>query len=144
MGLCNSTSSFQRCMQLILQGLQWKTVLIYLGDIIVFSSTLDDYFEKLREVFQLLQSAGLKLKPTKCDLLKKEVLFLGHIVGANSIGPNPKHLAAVKEWIEPTTDKQIQQFLGLGNCYQHFVYQFSEIAAPLTRLTEKKTDFHWE
>ena len=72
-------------MELILRGLQWKTVLIYLDDIIVFSSTLDDHFEKLREVFQLLQSAGLKLKPSKCDLLKKEVLFLGHFVGANGI-----------------------------------------------------------
>ena len=144
MGLCNSPSSFQRCMELILRGLQWKTVLIYLDDIIVFSSTLDDHFEKLREVFQLLQSAGLKLKPAKCDLLKKEVLFLGHTVGANGIGPNPKLLAAVKEWKEPTTVKQIQQFLGLCNYYRRFVYQFSEIAAPLTRLTEKKTDFHWD
>ena len=144
MGLCNSPSSFQRCMELILRGLQWKTVLIYLDDIIVFSSTLDDHFEKLREVFQLLQSAGLKLKPDKCDLLKKEVLFLGHIVGANGISPNPKLLAAVKEWKEPTTVKQIQQFLGLCNYYRRFVYQFSEIAAPLTRLTEKKTDFHWD
>ena len=79
------------------------------------------------------------LKPAKCDLLKKEVLFLGHIVGANGIGPNPKHLAGVKEWKEPTTVKQIQQFLGLCNYYRRFFYQFSEIAAPLTRLTEKKT-----
>ena len=131
-------------MELILRGLQWKTVLIYLDDIIVFSSTLDDHFEKLREIFQLLQSAGLKLKPDKCDLLKKEVLFLGHIVGANGISPNTKLLAAVKEWKEPTTVKQIQQFLGLCNYYRRFVYQFSEIAAPLTRLTEKKTDFRWD
>ena len=77
-------------MEFILLGLQWKMVLIYLDDIIVFSSTLDDHFEKLREVFQLLQSAGLKLKPSKCDLLKKEVLFQGHFVGSNGIGPNPE------------------------------------------------------
>ena len=63
MGLCNSPSSFQRCMELILRGLQWKTVLIYLDDIIVFSSSLDEHLVKLREVFQLLQSSGLKLKP---------------------------------------------------------------------------------
>ena len=124
-----------QCMQLILQGLQWKNVLIYLDDIIIFSSTLDDHFEKLREVFQLLQST----KACQMRSLKKEVLFLGHIVGANGIGPNPKHLAAIKEWKEPTTVKQIQQFLRLCNYYRRFFYQFSEIAAPLTRLTEKKT-----
>ena len=144
MGLCNSPSSFQRCMELILRGLQWKTVLIYLDDIIVFSSSLDEHLVKLREVFQLLQSSGLKLKPAKCDLLKKEVLFLGHIVGVNGIRPNPKLIDAVKKWVEPTTVKQVQQFLGLCNYYRRFVYQFSEIASPLTKLTEKKADFHWD
>ena len=99
---------------------------------------------KLREVFQLLQSSGLKLKPAKCDLLKKEVVFLGHIVGVNGIRPNPKLIDAVKKWVEPTTVKQVQQFLGLCNYYRRFVYQFSEIASPLTKLTEKKADFHWD
>ena len=82
----------------------------------------------------------------KCDLLKKEVLFLGHIVGVNGIRPNPKLIDAVKKWVEPTTVKQVQQFLGLCNYYRRFVYQqiFSEIASPLTKLTEKKADFHWD
>ena len=44
-GLCNAPSTFQRCMELIFRGLQWKTLLIYLDDIIVYSSNLDEHFE---------------------------------------------------------------------------------------------------
>ena len=143
MGLCNSPSSFQRCMEMILRGLQWKTLLIYLDDIIVFSATVEEHLDRLGDVLKLLRTAGLKLKPAKCNFLNQEVLFLGHIVGAQGIQPNPQLVAAVKEWKEPCSVKQVQQFLGLCNYYRRFVYRFSEIAAPLTHLTEKKTAFQW-
>lgn len=64
-GLCNAPSTFQRCMELIFRGMQWKTLLIYLDDIILYSSNLDDHFEKLDEVLSRLKRAGLKLKPSK-------------------------------------------------------------------------------
>jgi hypothetical protein len=50
-------------MELIFRGMQWKTLLIYLDDIILYSSNLDDHFEKLDEVLSRLKRAGLKLKP---------------------------------------------------------------------------------
>ena len=143
MGLCNAPSTFQRCMELILRGLQWKTVLIYLDDIIIFSPTIEDHLTQLAEVLRLLQSAGLKLKPSKCDLLKKEVVFLGHVVNGCGVSPNPKLISAVKDWKEPSTVRQVQQFLGLCNYYRRFIYQFSNIAAPLSQLTQKDSDFEW-
>ena len=143
MGLCNAPSTFQRCMELIFRGLQWRTILIYLDDIIVFSSTLDEHLLRMEEVLRLLQSAGLKLKPAKCDFFKEQVLFLGHMVSAGGILPNPKLISAVKEWKEPSGVRQIQQFLGLCNYYRRFIYKFSEVAAPLTKLTEKNVDFIW-
>ena len=143
MGLCNAPSTFQRCMELILRGLQWKTVLIYLDDIIVFSPSIEEHLNQLADVFQLLSSAGLKLKPSKCNLLKQEVLFLGHIVSGSGVQPNPQLISTVKEWKVPVTVCQIQQFLGLCNYYRRFIYQFSDVASPLTRLTQKDTEFEW-
>ena len=142
-GLCGAPSTFQRCMEMVLRGLQWKTLLLYLDDIIVISSNIEEHFHRLDEVFSRLNQAGLKLKPSKCHLFKHEVLFLGHIVGEPGIKPNPDLVSSIKEWKSPKSTKQVQQFLGLANYYRRFIQNFSEIAAPLSQLTKKETVFKW-
>ena len=62
-GLCNAPSTFQRCVELILRGLQWKTLLIYIDEIVIYSSNM--------EVLGRLSKAGLKLKPSKCDFFQE-------------------------------------------------------------------------
>ena len=68
-------------MERILDGLQWKTALVYIDDVIVLGSTFEEELERLREVLQRLQKSNLKLSPKKCSLFQLEVPFLGHIVG---------------------------------------------------------------
>ena len=75
-GLCGACSTFTRCMELIFRQLQWKTLLIYIDDVIVFSPSISTHLQRLETVFQRLQAAGLKLKPSKCNLLLTEVAFL--------------------------------------------------------------------
>lgn len=142
-GLCNAPATFQRCMELIFRGLQWQTILIYLDDIIIFSSDIDEHFHHLQEVLKRLKNAGLKLKPSKCDLIKGEILYLGHIVGKDGVKPNPRIVEAVKTWKVPTTVKEVQQYLGLCNYYRQFIRGFSEVAAPLSHLTRKEVAFTW-
>ena len=142
-GLCNAPSTFQRCMELVLRGLQWQTLLIYLDDIIIHSMTIEEHFQRLEEVLKRLSEAGLKLKPSKCQLLKPEVLFLGHVVGRDGIRPNPQLVEAVQKWKVPENVKECQQFMGLCNYYRRFIYKFSDIASPITQLTKKNIDFHW-
>ena len=109
-GLCNAPSTFQRCMELIFRGLQWDILLVYLDDIIVFSSNFDEHLGRLEEVLKRLSEAGLKIKPSKCELFKTQVLCLGHIVNVEGISPNPKTVEAVKTWKEPGSIKEIQSF----------------------------------
>ena len=142
-GLCNAPGTFQRCMELIFQGLQWKTVLIYLDDIIVFSSRFDEHMQRLGEVQNHLQKAGLKLKPSKCALLKKQVLYLGHVVSPEGLSPNPELVQAVRAWETPKCVRHVQQFLGLCNYYRRFIKDFSEIASPISQLTRKDKQFEW-
>ena len=97
----------------------------------------------LREVFQRLREAGLKLKPIKCDFCSSQVEFLGHIVSADDVRTDPSKTEKVAQWPVPKTRKEVQQFLGLANYYRRFVKDFATIAKPLHRLTEKTARFEW-
>ena len=101
-GLCNAPATFQRAMELALRGLQWTTCLIYLDDIIIFGATFKEHMTRLAGVLQRIRKANLKLKPEKCELLQKQVSFLGHIVCKEGIKADPEKNAKVKDWEIPT------------------------------------------
>ena len=80
MGLCNAGATFQRVMNTIMQGLNFITCLIYLDDIIVFSHTISEHIDRLRQMFSRLRIHNLKLKPSKCRLFNPGSLFGTHCV----------------------------------------------------------------
>ena len=88
-------------MDLVLQGLKWQTLLVYLDDILVFGRSAAEHQERLEVVLEQLQQAGLKLKPSKCSFGKSSVSFLGHIVSADGISTNPQKTVTIKDWPEP-------------------------------------------
>lgn len=91
-GLHNAPAKFQRAMQEVLRGLHWKFVLVYLDDVIVFSNSFEQHLDHLRQVFERLQTVGLKLQPKKCTFSQKEVKYLGHIVNKEGIATDPEKL----------------------------------------------------
>ena len=102
-----------------------------MDDIIIHSSTIEEHFQRIEHFLERFIKADLKLKPSKCELFKSVVLFLGHIVGRDGLRPNPKTLETVEKWEIPKTVKEAHQILGLGNYYRQFVPGFSGIASPL-------------
>ena len=142
-GLCNAPATFQRLMDMVLVGMQWKNCLVYLDDVIIVGKTFQDHMHNLREVFRRLREAGLTLKPTKCNFCSVQVEFLGHIVSADEVRTDPSKTEKVAQWPVPTNRKEIQQFLGLANYYRRFVKDFTTIAKPLHSLTEKTAKFEW-
>ena len=68
-----------------MSGLQQKTLLVYIDDLIIVSASLEEHLTRLAEVLGRLRQHGLKLKPKKCNLLQREVVFLGHLVNGNRI-----------------------------------------------------------
>ena len=142
-GLCNGTSSFQHCMELVLRGLQWDILLIYLDDVILFSSTIEDHIRRLDQVFARFQKAGLKLKPSKCELLQEEVVFLGHLVTQDGLKPDKSKTKVVQGWPIPRNITDVRSFLGLCSYYRKFVPHFSTRAGPLTQLLEAGQEFQW-
>ena len=142
-GLTNAPASFMRLMELVLGELAWERCLVYLDDIIVFGSSFEQCLSNITAVMERLQAAGLKLKPSKCNLFQTEVAFLGHRVGRDGIGCDPAKIETVHQWPTPRNVAEVRSFLGLANYYKRFVNQFSDIAKPLTSLTQKGTVFEW-
>ncbi len=134
-GLQNAPSTFQRLMTCCFGDLNYINLLIYLDDIIVFSKTFEEHLERLQVVFNRLREHGLKLKPSKCHLMKREVQYLGHVVSAEGIRTDPEKINAVADWKRPTNRKEVQQFLGFTGYYRRFVGGYAKLVAPLYRLT---------
>ncbi|XP_029967090.1 LOW QUALITY PROTEIN: uncharacterized protein LOC115402705 [Salarias fasciatus] len=138
-GLCNAPATFQRLMQQCLSGQiterpNYRVLLVYLDDIIVYSPDFDTHLQNLEEVFERLWRHGLKLRPDKCKLLQREVKFLGHVVNQAGVMPDPDKITAVTEWPIPTSVREVRAFLGLAGYYRRFVKGFAKIARPLNNL----------
>jgi hypothetical protein len=140
-GLCNAPSTFQRLMENVLRGLNWKVCPIYIDDIIIFS--FEEHLAHLDLVFSRLREANIKLKATKCHFAFSKVKYLGHIVSREGIQPDPDKISAVKDFPVPKKVKDVRSFLGLANYYRCFIKDFSKIAKPLTQLLRKNVKFQW-
>jgi len=143
-GLHNAPATFQRAMQEVLRGLNWKFVLCYLDDVIVFSSSFSEHLSHLRQIFHRLRQAGLKLQPKKCTFGQKEVKYLGHVVSEKGIATDPDKVKIVKEYPTPAKVSEVRSFLGFVGYYRKYIKDFCRIAEPLTNLTRKDVPFVWD
>ena len=115
----------------------------YLDDIIIFSKNEEDHLRHLEEVFRQLRQAGLKMKCLKCDFLRSEIHYLGHLISADGISPLQGKLDTIKNMFVLKDVKEIKQFLGLTGYYRKFVPRFADISRHLTQLTKKEMKFMW-
>lgn len=136
-GLKNAPSTFQRAMDNVLRGLQGKICLVYMDDIIIYSTSLQEHLDSLKQVFDRLISYNMKIQLDKSEFLQKTVEFLGHVVTPEGIKPNPKKLQAIKNFKIPNTPKEIKSFLGLVGYYRKFIKNFAKITKPLTNCLKK-------
>ena len=139
-GLTNAPGTFQRLMNYVLRSVIGKICLVYLDDIIVFSESKKEHLTNLGCIFDLLKEADLKLGLSKCKFMCQSVQYLGHVISANGITPDPGKIELLKNFKRPTTVVEIQSFLGLASYYRRFIKNFADIAHPLIELTKKKKD----
>ena len=133
-GLCNAPATFQRLMERCMGDLNLKDCLIYLDDIIIFSSTFEEHLERLEAVFSRLKQHNLKLRADKCEFMKSRVTYLGHLVSENGIETDPEKTEAIRTWPIPKTVKDVRAFLGFTGYYRRFIQNYARIARPLNDL----------
>ncbi|PNY17392.1 Ty3/gypsy retrotransposon protein [Trifolium pratense] len=141
-GLCNAPSTFQSTMNLIFEPYLRRFVIVFFDDILVYSPTLDSHLEHLKVVFQCLLTHEFCLKQSKCSFAQSSIDYLGHIVSAEGVGPDPTKIEAMVSWPVPSNVKQLRGFLGLTGFYRKFICKYASIAAPLTALL-KRDAFIW-
>lgn len=142
-GLKNAGATFQRLMELVLAGVDSKSCLVYIDDVIVFGETEQAHLKNLEEVFQRIREAGMKLKPRKCCLARDQVVFLGHKVGRTGVHPDPANVEKVRNWPRPQRAEDLRSFLGLASFYSKFVPGYSDLVKPLREAAEKKGGLTW-
>ena len=135
-GLTNAPATFQRLMECCLGDLNFRTCLIYLDDVIVFARSFPEMLQRLEEVLQRLGEYGLKLKMSKCKLFQRRLTYLGHVVSAAGVEPDPEKTKVLEDWRlnPPKNSQQLQTFLGFAGYYRSFVKNFAKIAEPLYHL----------
>ena len=142
-GLCNAPGTFQREMNRIFLPLIGKCMFIYIDDLIIFSTSLEDHISDLNKVFQIIKENGLKINLEKCKFFKESVELLGHAVSINGVSPIPSKTKVIFEWLPPSNINQLQSFLGAVGYYRKFIFNFASIAKPLFKLLKKGVKFSW-
>ena len=69
--------------------------------------------------------------------------FLGHLVSAEGVRPNPSNVEKIVKWPIPKNVTGVRALLGMGNYYQRFIRDYSKRMKPLTELTKDNVPFEW-
>jgi hypothetical protein len=109
-----------------------------MDDILVFTETLEEQHQIMSRVLKVLQDNHLCVKPEKCEFDKREIEFLGVIVGEGKIRMDPGKIQAISEWKTPRNPKELRSFLGFSNFYRRFIRDFARSSLCLTPLTGKR------
>ena len=133
-GLTNAGASFCHLMEMCIGDQQYVTLLFYLDDICIFAETADQMLDRIELVFSCLKEFNLKIKPKKSYFFQTGITFLGHILSADGILPNPEKVSKVKDWPTPKTPKEVHSFVGLASYYRRFIPNFAKWAGPLHTL----------
>ena len=102
--------------------------------ICIFSETIDQMLDRIALAFERLKSFNLKIKPKKSFFFPKSVTFLGHILSAKGISPNPEKVDKIRTWPTPSNPKEVHSFIGLASYYRRFIPNFAKLAGPLHAL----------
>ena len=147
-GLCNAPATFEAMMETLLSDLLWRKCLVYLDDVIVFGKTFEECALNLGEVLDRIRCNGLTLKPKKCELFRKSMVYLGRIISTDGVKADPDKLETVATWETPKGPKDIRSFLGFCSYYRDFIPGFSRVSQPLQKLShwtpgKRKEMFPW-
>ncbi|XP_044313310.1 uncharacterized protein LOC123037311 [Drosophila rhopaloa] len=142
-GLHSASATFQRALDQVIGPEMSPNAFTYQDDIIVIGRTQREHKDNLREVFRRLKEANLRINPEKCQIVKQELLYLGHRVTSQGIGTDPDKVAAIAQLEPPATVLELRQYLGVASWYRRFVPDFARIVKPLNDQLRKGVKWVW-
>lgn len=136
-GLKNAPATFQRLINYVLRDFINKICVVYLDDILIFSTSFQEHVDSINKILIKLREANLKIQINKCSFFAKETLYLGHLLTTKGVKPNPEKVSSILNLRLPNTVKRIKAFLGLTGYYRKFVRDYSKVAYPMIRYLKK-------
>jgi hypothetical protein len=133
-GLTNAPATFQAWIHKALAEYLDDFVVVYLDDILIYSDSPEEHQIHLEKVLKRLRQYSLYCKESKCHFYQTQVEFLGYIVTPEGVKMDESRITSIKEWPEPKSYANVQQFLGFCNFYRRFIQHYSAITAPMTAL----------
>lgn len=137
-GLTNTQATFQSLMNEVLRDYLRKFVLVFFDIILVYSHTVEEHRGQLKLVLKTLLDNQLYANKKKCKFGQKELDYLGHIILATGVAVDESKIAAMRDWPQPRSIKDLRGFLGLTGYYRRFVKAYGSITWPLTPTIKKK------
>ena len=146
-GLCNSTATFQRLRAQALTNVTKKygnLIICCVDDVVIATPTLEDQIERVDEVFTRMNQAGLKCKPSKCEILRGSIKYMGRLVDKPGVRPVPEAVEAVLTWKASKTDTKLMSFLEFANYYREFIKGYADKIYRMQKLMRNKSKkFGW-
>lgn len=144
MGLATAPSVFQRFINAVLAPFLDLFCFAYLDDIIIFSESEVEHRQHVTTILEALEKNGLHLKPAKCVWSVREVSFLGYTaVAEKGIRMSDDKVTKIAALEPPRNVHEVREALGLINFYGGFIPHYSDICAPINRLTGKDVPWDW-
>jgi hypothetical protein len=142
-GVTGGPATFQLAMNSVLSPFLRKCVVVFIDDILIYSSNWTTHLHQLRAVFATLDQHHFKVNLSKCSFAKTQLHYLGHVISQNGVATDPGKVSVIKSWPSPRSAKEIRSFLGLAGYYRKFVANFGILSRPLTNLLKKGQLFVW-
>ncbi|XP_055590022.1 uncharacterized protein K02A2.6-like [Uranotaenia lowii] len=140
-GVKSAPGAFQQLMSKMIAGLEG--VDSFLDDFIIYSASREQHDRILEELFKRIQDYGFHLRPEKCNFYQSEIRYLGFIINADGIKPDPAKVASIVSMPQPKDVSELRSFLGAANFYGKFVREIHRIRQPLDDLLKKDKKFVW-
>ena len=143
MGCRNAPATHQRRMNQALRKYISKICHVYLDDIIIWSTSVDEHKRNVRTVLCALREASLYCSMKKSQLFTTELDFLGHHISHCGIEPNARKVEKIQNWPVPTNTRDVCKFLGLVQYLVAFLPRLTKYRTVLTPLTTKEAQKEW-
>ncbi|XP_030596890.1 uncharacterized protein K02A2.6-like isoform X2 [Archocentrus centrarchus] len=140
-GIISASEIFHRAMEHIIEGLEG--VRVYVDDIIIWSSTMQEHKERLTRVLERVRQYGLKLNKSKCQFGVQEIVFLGDKLSAQGIQPDHEKINAIQDMPRPTDKTGVLRIMGMVNFISKFIPNLSAKTSCIRELLHKEHKFKW-
>ena len=136
-GVSSAPEEFQQRLQQALHGL--TGVAVVADDIQVYG--MEE--ARLNQLLDRARDQHLKLNKDKMRLHLTEVLYIGHVISAKGIQPDPSKVEGICGMPEPKGPVDVRRYLGMCNYLARYIPKLSEESEPLRKLTESDSEFKW-